>query len=26
VCSCPRGYRGDPFTQCALDPTRGKKK
>ncbi|CAG7819415.1 unnamed protein product [Allacma fusca] len=25
VCSCPRGFRGDPFTQCTSDPARGKR-
>ncbi|CAL8079227.1 unnamed protein product [Orchesella dallaii] len=26
VCSCPPGYRGDPFTQCFQDPVRAKRK
>jgi len=25
VCSCPIGFRGDPFHQCTADPTRGKR-
>jgi len=26
VCSCPSGYKGDPFFQCSLDPVRSKRK
>lgn len=26
VCSCPNGYKGDPFFQCSLDPVRSKRK
>lgn len=25
-CSCPAGYRGDPFFQCSFDPVRAKRK
>jgi len=26
VCSCPGGYKGDPFYQCSYDPVRAKRK
>jgi len=25
ICSCPRGFSGDPFSQCNAEPSRGKR-